>query len=125
MQEQQQEKKLANLHLLGRFPVESMPYMLAKASALLITLADQPIFAMTIPNKMQAYMAVGRPIVAALNGEGAKLVTEAQAGIAVPAEDPTALAQAILCLYQMSAQERHDIGLNGRKFYLQHFAIQI
>jgi len=121
MREQKQEKKLANLHLLGRFPVEAMPYMLAKASVLLITLADQPIFAMTVPNKTQAYMAVGRPIVAALNGEGAKLVTEAQAGIAVPAEDSTALTQAILRLYQMSDQQRRDIGLNGRQFYLQHF----
>jgi glycosyltransferase involved in cell wall biosynthesis len=121
LKKQKQEKKLANLHLLGRFPVEAMPLMLSKASALLITLADQPIFAMTVPNKTQAYMAVGRPILAALNGEGAKLVTEAKAGIAVAAEDPMALAEAIVHLYKMTEQERLEMGMNGKRFFLREF----
>ena len=66
-------------------------------------------------------MAVGRPIVACLNGEGARLVTEANAGFAVPAEDGTALANAVLKLYAMSAEEREIIGKNGRTYYREHF----
>lgn len=112
---------LHNLHLAGRFPVEAMPHLLAKASALLVTLADRPIFAATVPNKIQAYMAVGRPIIASMNGEGARLVAEADAGIAVPAEDPAALAEAIVTLFHMPAQRRDILGANARTYYRQHF----
>lgn len=116
-----QQRGLTNLHLPGRFPVETMPGFMHKASALLVTLADQPIFAATVPNKVQAYLAAGRPIIACLNGEGARLVIEAKAGLATPAEDPRALADTILHLYRQSPDEREIMGANGRRYYQEHF----
>lgn len=116
-----QQRGLTNLHLPGRFSVETMPGFMQKASALLVTLADQPIFAATVPNKVQAYMAAGRPIIACLNGEGARLVVEAEAGLATPAEDPRALADTILHLYRQSPDEREKMGDNGRRYYQEHF----
>lgn len=116
-----QLRELTNIYLPGRFPVETMPGFMQKASALLVTLADQPIFALTVPNKVQAYMAAGRPIIACLNGEGARLVEEAGAGIAVPAEDSMALADAILRLHALPAEELKKFGDNGRKYYHEHF----
>ncbi|MFA6901877.1 MAG: glycosyltransferase family 4 protein [Gallionellaceae bacterium] len=116
-----QQRGLNNLHLPGRFPVETMPGLMQKASALLVTLADRPIFAATIPNKVQAYLAAGRPIIACLNGEGARLVVEAGAGLATPAENARALADTILTLYRLSPSEREIMGINGRKYYQQHF----
>ena len=121
LREQVKVRGLTNLQLPGQYPVETMPGLMRQASALLVTLANQPIFAATVPNKVQAYMAVGRPIVACLNGEGARLVHEANAGIVVPAEDATALANAVLQLYAMSAEEREKIGQNGRAYYKEHF----
>lgn len=115
------ELRLGNLFLAGRFPVEAMPNLLSRADVLLVTLADQPIFAATVPNKIQAYMAVGRPIIASMNGEGARLVQEAGAGVSVPAEDGAALAEAILKLHSMSAVDRDRLGENGRRYYRQHF----
>lgn len=115
------QRGLINLHLPGRFPVETMPGFMQKASALLVTLADQPIFAATVPNKVQAYMAAGRPIIACLNGEGARLVVEAEAGLATPAEDARALADTVLCLYRLSLSEREKMGENGRRYYQEHF----
>jgi len=112
---------LTNLHLPGRFPVETMPGFMQKASALLVTLADQTIFAATVPNKVQAYMAAGKPIIACLNGEGARLIVEAEAGLATPAEDAKALADTILHLYKLSPAERKQIGENGRRYYQEHF----
>ncbi len=114
--------ELRNLHLAGRFPVETMPGFMQKASALLVTLADQEIFKATIPSKVQAYLAAGRPILACLNGEGANLVTAAGAGLAVPAEDGRALAEAILRLYRMPSTEREAMGARGRLYYAEHFA---
>jgi glycosyltransferase involved in cell wall biosynthesis len=87
----------------------------------LVTLVDRPIFAATVPNKVQAYLAVGRPIIASLDGEGARIVVEADAGLASPAEDAKALAQAILNLYRSSPDELRAMGENGRKYYQEHF----
>jgi glycosyltransferase involved in cell wall biosynthesis len=115
------ELGLNNLFLAGRFPVEAMPNLLSRADVLLVTLADQQIFAATVPNKIQAYMAVGRPIIASMNGEGARLVQEADAGISVPAEDGAALADAILKLHSIPAEDRDRLGKNGRHYYRQHF----
>jgi len=121
MHKQVETRGLSNLHLAGRYPVETMPGLMRQAAALLVTLADQPIFAATIPNKVQAYMAVGKPILACLNGEGARIVREANAGLAVPAEDAVALADGILRLYRMSVEERERIGRNGRAYFREHF----
>lgn len=121
MRDQVAVRGLTNLHLPGRFPVETMPGLMQKAGALLVTLANEPIFALTVPNKVQAYMAAGRPILACLNGEGARIVEEAQAGISVPAEDAQALADAVLKLYRMPSVQRAVMGGNGRNYFKAHF----
>jgi|APLak6261685727_1056166.scaffolds.fasta_scaffold00065_3 glycosyltransferase involved in cell wall biosynthesis len=121
MCEESKARGLNNIHFPGRFPIDTMPGLMAKASALLVTLTDKPIFAATVPNKVQAYMAAGRPILACLNGEGARLVVEAGAGIAVAAEDARALADAIVKLYEMKPEERSQLGTNGREYYKNNF----
>lgn len=113
---------LNNLVFLGRYSVEAMPALMAKAGALLATLADTEIFRLTIPSKIQAYLAAGRPIIACLNGAGADIVTDAGAGVAVPAEDPQALAEAVKDLYKTPESERHKMGVRGRAYYEEHFA---
>ena len=119
--QQVRERGLNNLYIAGRFPVGAMPHLLSKASVLLVTLADWPIFAATVPNKIQSYLAVGRPIVACMNGEGARLIKEAGAGFSVPAEDACGLADAILKLYRMLPEERDRLGANGQLFYKRQF----
>ena len=118
---QARHRKLTNLHLPGRFPVHAMKGIMRKASALLVTLADRPTLAATVPSKLQAYLAAGRPIIACLRGEGARLVTASGAGLAVPAEDGHALAEAVLKLRAMSAAERDKMGGLGRDYFEEHF----
>lgn len=122
MQEQVRQHGLHNLHLPGRFPVEDMPGLMQQASALLVTLADQEIFRHTVPSKVQAYLAAGRPIVACLNGEGARLVEDAHAGVTVPAEDGEALAAAVLRLYRTDAEERAAMGRRGAAYHVANFS---
>ena len=119
--EQKNQYNLKGIVIKGRHPVESMPQLLSNASALLVTLSDEPIFAKTIPNKIQAYLAVGRPILACLNGEGARVVNEAKAGIVVSAGDSKGLSEAILTLYQLPRSERAIYGKNGRNYYEINF----
>jgi glycosyltransferase involved in cell wall biosynthesis len=98
-----------------------MPYMLSRASVLLVTLANHPIFAATVPNKIQAYLAVGRPIIACLDGEGGRIIEESGAGIAVPAEDSVGLARAIASLYSASQLERDEMGARGKSYFHANF----
>ena len=88
---------------------------------MLVTLKRDPIFALTIPGKIQSYLASGRPIVAMLDGEGASIVKDAQAGLAGPAEDTQALADNVLALYRMTAAERERMGQSAREYYDRHF----
>ena len=111
----------ATVHLLGRHPVDVMPNYFAFADALLVTLRREPIFALTIPGKVQSYLASGKPIIAALDGEGARVILEAGAGIAVPSESPDALATAVLELFHMSQETRRTMGLRGRDYFERHF----
>jgi glycosyltransferase involved in cell wall biosynthesis len=109
------------VHLLGRYPAESMPCFFALSDALLVTLKKEPIFALTIPSKVQSYLACAKPIIAALDGEGAKVVEEAGAGMACPAENPEALAKAVLAMYNLTEAERNAKGQKGRVYFEKHF----
>jgi glycosyltransferase involved in cell wall biosynthesis len=66
-------------------------------------------------------MAVGKPIIACVNGEGARLVCEADAGLAVAAEDGPGLAAAILRLYHEPADELNRLGSNAQRYYQANF----
>ena len=121
MLEEVNNRGLSNFHLPGRFPIETMPSFMQQASALLVTLADHKIFSGTVPNKVQAYMAAGRPILACLNGEGARLVVASKSGLAVPAENAKALAEAVIELHGMSIEDREELGQNGFSYYKEHF----
>lgn len=114
-------KNLHNVSLPGRRPLEEMPALMQKSSALLVTLRAEKIFEYTVPSKVQAYMACGRPIIAAINGEGARIIREAGAGLTTPAENAEALAQAILELRALPVQQRAAMGIAGRAFYDKHY----
>lgn len=109
------------VHLLGRYPAETMPRFFSLSDALLVTLKKEPIFALTIPSKIQSYLACAKPIIAALDGEGARVVEEAGAGITCPAENPTELAQAVLKMFRMTPEKRDSMGRRGRKYFEDNF----
>lgn len=96
--------------MLGRYPVERMPSFYIHANALLVSLKDTPIFAMTIPGKLQSYLASGIPVLAMLNGEGAEIIEASRSGIACPAGDGKALAEAVTKMSKMSEKELSEMG---------------
>lgn len=115
------KKELQNIILCGQRPLDEMPGLLQQSSALLVTLAKQPIFALTIPSKLQAYLATGKPIIACLDGEGARIVEEAKAGLTTPAEDAQRLVEAILRLYHTSTEELIDMGHNAQNYFKMNY----
>lgn len=112
---------LQNLILAGRHEPEQMPGIYAAANGLIVTLADSEIFNLTIPSKIQAYLAAEKPIVAAINGEGARIIAESGAGLHCPAGDSAGLARAIENLRDMSETERLAMGKRGHDYYKAHF----
>jgi glycosyltransferase involved in cell wall biosynthesis len=110
-----------SLHLLGSREPHLMPRYFSLAHALLVTLRSDPIFDLTVPSKVQSYLACGRPIVAALNGEGQRIIRESGAGVAVPAGDSVALAAAVLKMSESSAAERDRMARCARQYYERHF----
>ena len=121
LQREVQRLGLTNVQVPGRFAHEEMPAILAQASALLVTLARSQIMSQTVPSKIQAYLAAARPIIGSLDGEGASVIRQAAAGIACPAEDAGALADAIRKLYSTPAADLHSMGQSGRLYYEKHF----
>ena len=111
-------------HFLGRKPAEQMPRYFALADVMLVTLKDEAVFSRTIPSKVQSYLACGRPVVAALNGEGAKVISESGAGIAVPAGDAEGLADAVEQMFLIPTGDREAMGRQGRAFFDREFAAE-
>ncbi len=118
-------KLTKTVHLLGSYPVEMMPRFFALADALLVTLKNEPIFSLTIPGKVQSYLACGKPIIAALEGEGSRLVREANAGLTCPAENPLALAETVLSMYHLPLAQREKLGQCGYQYHKANFARDI
>ena len=117
------EKGLADrFHFAGRHPMERMPYFFAHADAMLVSLKATPIFALTVPYKVQGYMACAKPIVAALDGEGARIVREAGCGVTAPASDPDALEGAIRTLLDTAPAARAAMGRAARAWFEAHYA---
>lgn len=122
--QQMQTKQLDNLIVAGRYPSCDMPAIFSRATALVVTLRKDEIFRYTIPSKIQAYLEAGRPIIAALDGEGGRIIEEAGAGFSSDAEDSLALSQNIERLYHMPDSMRNQLGQSGRDYFLKHFEME-
>ena len=107
--------------LLGRYQMERMPAFYAQADALLVSLKKDPTFSMTIPGKVQSYLAAGRPIIGMLDGEGADVIQRAGAGLVCSAGDSEGLAQTIQRFAKMPTDERRRMGEQGQAYAKAEF----
>lgn len=107
--------------LLGRFPLDRMPAFFAGADALLVTLRKERIWSMTIPGKVQSYLAAGKPLLAMLDGEGGRVIEEAGAGLVSPAGDGAKLAVQVQRLMAMDARARSAMGRRGADYGRRQF----
>ena len=108
-----------NVVFYGRRPLEEMPTFYKKADAMLITLQADSVLSMTLPGKVQSYMAVGKPIIGAINGETRRVIEEAKCGYCGSAEDAAELANNIRLFIENP--EKEIMGKNARVYYEKHF----
>jgi glycosyltransferase involved in cell wall biosynthesis len=107
---------------MGNHSIEMMPSFFEKADIMLVSLKDEPVFSTTVPAKLQAYMASHKPILAMLNGEGARIVEEAGCGFSSNSNDFAGLLSNAEKFIRMSVAERIAMGDNGYNYYEKMFS---
>ncbi len=116
------EKKLNNFFkILGRYPLNRMPSFFSHADVLLVSLSNKDVFNMTIPGKIQTYLASGKPIIGMLNGEGANIIRESKAGYTCNSGDYKELAKLIIKMSKLNPQSKSLLGKNGLDYCEKEF----
>lgn len=108
-------------HFLGSHEIKYMPSVFSKADALLVTLLDKDIFSNTIPSKVQAYLAAGKPILASLNGAGAEVIASSGAGLISLPSNARMLSRNMKKFLLMPASDQILMGQKGKKYYRDNF----
>lgn len=114
-----QQLGLSNVIFHGRKPIEEMPQYYSMADAMLVTLTSDPFISLTLPAKVQSYMAAGKPVLAAANGEIPKVIKDSGCGFCAAAEDAKGLADEVVRFLEYS--EKEILGKNASEYYKNHF----
>ena len=114
---------IQNVIFHGRKPSEEMPRYYTFADAMIVTLTANPLVSLTLPAKVQSYMAAGKPILASANGEIANVIKESGAGFCAHADDDSEFVDIVKLFF--NNEERYNMGKNARKYYVNNFSKEI
>jgi glycosyltransferase involved in cell wall biosynthesis len=112
----------AKVSFIDQVSVDSIPSIISKADSLFLSLKSDFIFSKTVPAKLQTYMALGKPIIGVLKGEGAKLIVDSNCGIVEENYNYNELAKKINIFASKNSSELIKKGENAKKYYFKHFS---
>ena len=118
-------KLLKNFFFFGIKPSEEMPYYFACADVLLVSLKKSLIFSLTIPSKVQSYLACKKPIIGNIDGIGALTIIKSKSGLVSSSGDYELLASNIECMCNKSVTEINNLSQNGYDYFLTNFERKI
>lgn len=113
---------LSNVYLWGRYPIDKMPLIFKSADVMLVSLKDKEVFSLTVPAKLQAYMASGKMIVSMLNGEGREIIETSDCGLSCSAGDSEELVKVVTVLSEYTEEEKAQKQENSKNHYNKHFS---
>lgn len=113
---------LESFNFIGRKPATSIPEYLASSDAALVCLAKEPLFALTLPAKVQSYLACGIPLLGSADGEVQRVIHESKAGFCADAGDPAAFADIVERFVLSSMADRRTMADNALKYYKDTFS---
>jgi glycosyltransferase involved in cell wall biosynthesis len=125
LMQQKDLRQLNNIELVGRYPMDVMPAIFKRSDGLIVTLSDNEIINYTIPSKIQSYLSSGKPIIGALNGEGAAVINDSQCGFTSQADCSLGLEKSIRRLFHLTKVERSELGLNGLNYFHENFNMDV
>lgn len=117
------EGLLSKVTFYGNQPLDLMPYFFSNADVMFLSLKDEVIFHKTVPAKLQAYMAFGKPVLAMISGEGAQIIKEAKGGFVAESGDYEALVNLVRCYIVLDSKSMEEMSSNNRMFYSDHFSM--
>lgn len=117
-------KNLANVRFLPAVSMHEVGRYLKGADALMVHLKKDPLFTITIPSKTQAYMAAGKPILMAVDGDAADLIRQAGCGEIAESESAESIAQAAMKLMNKDRAALDQMGSNASQFYQEQLSLQ-
>ncbi|MFH2117472.1 MAG: glycosyltransferase family 4 protein [Bacillota bacterium] len=119
------EKNLDHIVVFhGRHQLEEMPKFYKIADACLLTLKADNLIGLTMPSKLQGYMAAGKAVIGAINGAAQEVIKDSQCGICVNAGDSISLSLAMKD-FIINSENYKDSGKNGRDYFIKHFTKEI
>jgi colanic acid biosynthesis glycosyl transferase WcaI len=120
-----ENNQLDNVTFIPKVPMNRIGAMLKQADVLLVHLKNDPLFEITIPSKIQAYLAVGKPVLVGVMGDAADIVKQANCGLVATPENPQSIADAAMLLASSSADELKLMGQRGKDFYDKKMSVKV
>jgi len=114
-------RRLSNVRFVDQQPRETIPAYISASDACLVLLKKAELFKTVLPTKMLEFMSCARPIILGVDGHARKVMEQANAGIFITPQDPTALVEAVMRLASDPAL-RESMGRNGRQHILRYFS---
>ena len=112
-------------NFLGRKEPELMPNYFSSSDVMLISLKKSSIFSLTVPSKLQSYMAFGVPILGSIDGITNKIINESNSGLASSAEDVNGLVSNIIKMKNLNTSELNKMAINSKRYYEKHFSKEV
>ena len=116
---------LQNVAILGRYPIEAMPYFFKKANVMLLTLKNSSISDLTVPAKLQAYAASGKIILAAINGEAHNIINSQNIGLACKSGDFKTLSENAKKIKNISDEQKILMEQNSINLYYSSYSKKV
>jgi colanic acid biosynthesis glycosyl transferase WcaI len=120
-----QDLLLENVIFIPRLPFSQISKVLSCADVLLVHLKNDPLFEITFPAKIQAYLKIGKPIIMGVKGDAASILTKSGAGYCVLPENEESIAEAVSIVFQLSQAELENMGARGLEYYNKHLSLNI
>ena len=121
LEEQIEEKNIHNLYVYGRYPLEDMPSFFKNADVMLVSLKYDEIFKLTIPAKIQTYLAASKIIVGLIDGEAKLLIENSGGGIVCNSNDSKCLSERVRDLSNLDKSSLLQMESNSKKYYTSNF----
>lgn len=115
---------LSNVTFLDWVPPKEAAELQSRADALLVHLAADSIYEITLPQKLQAYMFIGKPILLCVAGEAATILKSGHFGVSAKPGDPQSLSDAAVVLSKMSQKELLNLGSKAKIYYQENMSMQ-
>ena len=118
------EKRISNVTFISRVNSDAIINYLKHSDLLLVHLKDDPVFKITIPSKIHAYLAIGKPILCGVKGDSAELIEESDSGYIFESDNSKSLLEILKSIDNLSSSELELKGETGKKYYNEYLSIE-